>query len=469
MTDDGGRGSTGAVAAPGNDADHVGWIPVVGPGAPRQPAGDRPVSMRRVIVGVVAASLVVLGVVAFAGSVIARRIAERQGVHDAAVMTDLLATSTVQPQLTDAMLSDPAAAAASFRRISAAVIAEPVVRIKLWQPDGRILWSNDAALIGRRFTLDDEARQALRGAKVVAAVSDLTRPENVDERDQGRLLEVYRPVWTPAGEPLLFEAYFRYDAVSTRSTQLWHGFSGILLSSLLATLLLLTPIVWGLVNRTRRAQAQREALLQRAADVSLIERRRIGGALHDGLVQELVAASYRIAAQAEHAHQRGDTQAALALRDTATSVRSGIGGLRAMLVDLYPPHLRSAGLAAALRDVCATLVARGLRVDAEIEDEAVACLDEERQEAVFRVAQEALRNAERHARAAAVGLRLVCHDGFVRLEVSDDGIGMGHDAGRADSFGRRLMADQAERVGATLAVRTAAGAGTTVRMEVPVG
>jgi signal transduction histidine kinase len=57
----------------------------------------------------------------------------------------------------------------------------------------------------------------------------------------------------------------------------------------------------------------------------------------------------------------------------------------------------------------------------------------------------------------------------VRLEVSDDGIGMGHDAGRADSFGRRLMADQAERVGATLAVRTAAGAGTTVRMEVPVG
>jgi signal transduction histidine kinase len=58
----------------------------------------------------------------------------------------------------------------------------------------------------------------------------------------------------------------------------------------------------------------------------------------------------------------------------------------------------------------------------------------------------------------------------VRLEVEDDGVGMneGEPVGRADSFGRRLMADQAERVGAVLAVRTAPGAGTTVRMDVPV-
>ncbi len=447
------------------------WAVVVGPGAPSSAPGDAPVSMRRVVIGVVAASLVVLGLVAFVSSVLARRIAERQGVHDAAVMTDLLATSAVQPQLTDAVLTDPVASARAFRRIAADVVVDPVVRIKVWRADGRVLWSDDSSLIGRRFVLDDDARKALLDGKVVAAVSDLNRAENVDERTAGKLLEVYRPVWTPSGEPLLFEAYFRYDAVSERSTQLWHGFSGILLSSLLATLILLAPIVWGLVRRTRRAQAQREALLRRAADVSLIERRRIAGALHDGLVQELAAASFAVAAQAEQAERRGDASAAQALRDTATSVRSGIGGLRALLVDLYPPNLRSAGLTAALRDVSATLLARGLRVEISIDEAAVGRLSAEQQEAVFRVGQEALRNAERHARAGSVRLDLALRDAAVRLDVVDDGIGMDErePTGRADSFGRRLMADQAERIGATLAIRTSPGAGTAVRLEVPVG
>lgn len=451
-------------------ADELQWTTVVEPGVPSGAPGDAPVSMRRVIVSVAVAALLVLGIVAFAGSVIAKRIAERQGVHDAAVMTDLLATSAVQPRLTDAVLTNRKEAARAFSQIASAVVVDPVTRIKIWRPDGEVLWSDDQSLIGRRFILDEDAQKALEDAKVVAAVSDVDRPENVDERQAGKLLEVYRPVWTPGGEPLLFEAYFRYDAVSARGTQLWHGFVGILISSLLATLLLLTPIVWGLVRRTRRAQAQREALLQRAADVSLIERRRIAGALHDGLVQELAAASYVVAAQAEHAGRRGDPQAAEALRDTATSVRSGIGGLRALLVDLYPPNLRSAGLVSALRDVCSALVARGMHVDAAFDDAAVERLDAEQQEAVFRVGQEALRNAERHARASHVRLALSGNDNFVRLEIEDDGVGMDGAApnGREDSFGRRLMADQAERVGALLAVRTAPGVGTSVRMDVPV-
>jgi signal transduction histidine kinase len=456
-------------SAPATASADLSWTTVVEPGPRASAAGDVPVSMRRVVVAVAAAALVVLAAVAFAGSVIARHIAERQGVHDAAVMTDLLATSAVQPRLTDDLLTDPVAAQRAFESIAHDVVVDPVTRIKLWRADGRVLWSDDASLIGRRFTLDEDARHALVDGKVVAAVSDLGRPENVDERDAGKLLEVYRPVWTPSGEPLLFEAYYRYDAVSARSSQLWHGFSGVLLSSLLAMLLLLTPLVWSLVNRTRRAQAQRAALLQRAADVSLIERRRIAGALHDGLVQELAAASYVVAAQAEHAERRGDAAATRALRDTATSVRSGIGGLRALLVDLYPPNLRSAGLSAALRDVSTALSARGVHVTVDVDDDAVARLDEEQQEAAFRVGQEAMRNAERHARATSVRLRLVLLSGVVRLEVTDDGVGMDErgPAGRPDSFGRRLMADQAERVGATLAVRTGPGAGTTVRLDVP--
>jgi hypothetical protein len=91
-------------------ADDLPWTTVVEPGVPSGAPGDAPVSMRRVIVIVTVAALVVLGIVAFVGSVIAKRTAERQGVHDAAVMTDLLATSAVQPRLTDAVLTNRAAA-----------------------------------------------------------------------------------------------------------------------------------------------------------------------------------------------------------------------------------------------------------------------------------------------------------------------------------------------------------------------
>lgn len=444
------------------------WTVVVAAGRPKGSPLDRPVRLGRVVAAVVAASLVVLTVIAVLGSVVARRISEEQGVHDAAKTTDLLATSVVTPQLTDAMLADAAIARRVFAPFANALTSDPVLRVKIWTSSGRILWSDESRLDGRTFTLDDEAVKALTGARIVAAVSDLARPENVYERSADRLLEVYRPIWTPRGEPLLLEVYYRYDAVAERSTQLWHGFVGILISSLLGLLLLLTPIVWGLASRARRAQEQREILLRRATDVSLAERRRIAGALHDGLVQELAAASYSVSAHAQAAAARGDDGAAQALRDTATTVRSGIGGLRALLVDLYPPNLRAAGLAAALRDVAATVALRGVAVDFEVDPAAVDVLDDEQQEAVFRVGQECLRNAERHARPEHVRLALSLEDNLVRLDVEDDGVGMSlADATREDSFGRRLMADQAERVGASLAVRTAPGAGTAFRMEVP--
>jgi NarL family two-component system sensor histidine kinase LiaS len=110
-------------------------------------------------------------------------------------------------------------------------------------------------------------------------------------------------------------------------------------------------------------------------------------------------------------------------------------------------------------------------VDVRLEEEAVDRLDERQQEAVFRVGQEALRNAERHARASQVQLGLVLDGDVARLEVADDGVGMDPAAPgtRDDSFGRRLMADQAERIGAGLLVRSAPGAGTVVRLEVPIG
>ncbi|MEF3007239.1 hypothetical protein V3474_29295, partial [Pseudomonas aeruginosa] len=91
------------------------------------------------------------------------------------------------------------------------------------------------------FALDDAQREALASPSTRAAVSDLSEDENEFE-DAPRLLEVYRPVWTPSGQQLLFEVYYPYEPVAARSADLWRGFAGVTTSNLLLLVVLTAPI-----------------------------------------------------------------------------------------------------------------------------------------------------------------------------------------------------------------------------------
>jgi two-component system, NarL family, sensor kinase len=148
-------------------------------------------------------------------------------------------------------------------------------------------------------------------------------------------------------------------------------------------------------------------------------------------------------------------------------VRSSIGGLRSLLVDIYPPTLRSAGLPAALRDLVATLGGRGPVVGLEVDDAAVTGLLPEEQEAVFRIAQELLRNAVTHAAATQVWVALRRPDGDVELTVADDGTGFDPSRAAAEGhFGLRLVADLVRSLGAELRVDTADGTSWLLRVPV---
>jgi signal transduction histidine kinase len=419
--------------------------------------------------------------------VTARRAAEREAVNDALATTDVLATSVLEPALEDAILAaDPAAAAAAVARLDPVVrqrlLSPTIVRVKLWTPEGRIVYADDARLVGEVFPLGDEERDVLNHPSTEAEVTDLSQPENRFDRDLGgKLLEVYSPVWTPSGKLLLFETYSRYDAVTARTSQLWRGFGGITLSSLLLLLVAQAPLTWALVSRVRRAQADREAWLARAVSASEEERRRIAGTLHDGAVQELAASAFLVAGAADRARTSGDTDAAARLDIAADTVRSSIGGLRSLLVDIYPPSLRTAGLPAALRDLVAPMRSRDVEVRLDVPD--ALELPDATEALVFRVAQECLRNVTRHADASTVDVRLtpgVGVGGGVKawadgeplvLEVADDGTGFDAAAVLAEPpaghFGVRVMADVAASSGATLLVRSVPGAGTCWRLEVP--
>ena len=443
---------------------------VLSRGAPPA-ASVAPVRTWRVFLQVGAAAAVVLVLVAVLGLSASRRIAEQESVNDAARSTDLLADAVVQPALTDGVATgDPEALAALDAVVRDRVLGDAVVRVKLWDADGRIVYSDEPRLIGDAFGLGDDERAVLADPATQAEVSDLDEPENRFERDQGRLLEVYRPVWTPDGTVLLFETYSRYDVVTERAAAVWRGFAGITVTSLLLLLVLLLPVLWTLLDRLRRGQDQRERLLRSAVDASDAERRRIAATLHDGVVQELAASSFALAGAAERAERAGAADVAADVRAASGTVRTSIRGLRSLLVDIYPPSLRTAGLGTALADLAGGLAARGVRVTVDAPEDALAGVGVDAQQLVYRVAQETVRNAVAHAEADEVRVTLARSGGLLVLEVADDGAGF--DAAAAlenppeGHLGLRVLGDLAAAAGAELSVDSAPGAGTRWRLAV---
>ncbi len=412
----------------------------------------------------------VIVAVALVGVVAARKLAEAEAVNDAAKTADLLAEAIVQPALADGFVTgDPAAVAAVDAAVRAHVLGGPIVRVKIWTPEGTILYSDEPRLVGQTFPLGEDERDVFTDPITRADVSDLESPENVYERGGGPLLEVYRPVWTPSGSPLLFETYVRYDEVTARSAQLWRGFAGITLSSILFLVVLLLPVLWRLLDRLRRGQEQREALLRRALDASDQERRRIAGTLHDGVVQDLAGASYTVAGAAARAESAGQQQLATELGNAAATVRTGIGSLRSLLVDIYPQSLTTAGLRAAIEDLAATVRARGVLVGTDVPEP--SGLDADGERLVFRVARECLTNVTRHAAATGVDLALRAEGDEMVLEIADDGMGFDPKAALDNPpeghFGLRVLADTVRAAGAELALSTAPGMGTRWQLRVP--
>src|SRR5262249_59436480 len=156
----------------------------------------------------------------------------------------------------------------------------------------------DPRLIGARYHLGLEDLAEFRGSKAHAEVTNLSKPENRFERQFGRLLEVYLPIHTPSGLPLRYETYYRSSFISARGNRIFRHFVPAMLAALVLLALVQLPLAWWLARRVQRGQDERERLLRRAIEASDVERRRIARDLHDGVVQDLAAVSYSLAAAA---------------------------------------------------------------------------------------------------------------------------------------------------------------------------
>jgi signal transduction histidine kinase len=424
-------------------------------------------SVVRPLLWFAAAGLVVVLAIGFAASAIIRRNARHEAIRNAKEITLLAGRGIAEPAVSPAMLrGEPSAVARFDRAVGARVVRDPVVRAKLWTLDGHIAWSDEPRLIGRRFGLGDDERRAIRRKTVEAEVSNLDKPENRFERSSGKLLEVYLPIRAPDGTPLLFEDYLRYGSVTASESRLLRRFAPALIAALLLLWAAQLPLAWSLARRLRARQAEREVLLERALDASDTERRRIAQDVHDGLLQDLAGASLSLAATGERLEREGEPRAAAAVREGSGTMRKAIRQLRAVLVGISPQRLDRSGLPAVLDDLTSPLADRGVAVNIDLP--ADLDLPKRAEELLFRGAQEALRNTAKHAGASRVDVRVGREDGLAVLTVSDDGRGFDPAGQPNGHLGLRLLADLAADRGGEVSVESSAGAGTRVRVEVPI-
>jgi len=415
------------------------------------------------------AGLVAVVLVALAGGYVLSRLGTEEAIADAQTVTRVLARGVVEPALTDALANgDPAAVAALDRTVRERVLVDPVVRMKLWTAGGRIVYSDATELIGATYDLRPDELAALRTGVGAASLSDLSEEESRFERGQGDLLEVYLPVRTPGGEPLLMELYLRYDSVVSDGRRIFEAFLPVVIGALVLLAGLQLPLAVRLSRELRARTREREALLRRTINASEAERRRIVADLHDGIVQEMAALSFQLATTASGTTPPDRASASQALTSAAETIRRMIGELRTLMIEIHPPSLRAAGLAAALDGLVATLRARG--IDATTDVDPNLRLPEAIETLFFRVSQEGLRNIVAHADARETLVRVWVADGRAHLTIVDDGVGFQAETDGLETghLGLHVMRELTEDAGGVLEVESRPGAGTALRLAVAV-
>ena len=230
---------------------------------------------------------------------------------------------------------------------------------------------------------------------------------------------------------------------------------------------------WGRRELARAQQMADEAALridtgQLFSEVRALatveERRRLAREIHDGVAQEVAALGFVVDDLSAHTADPEVKSGLRGLRDELTRI---VSELRLSIFDLRSDVQPSAGLGAALTGYVRSVgTGSGLTVHLVL-DESPYRLPIEAETEILRVAQEAITNARKHARARNLWVTCRVDPPRAFLRVADDGRGMG--TPRTDSFGLDVMRERTARLGATLTIRQRVGGGTVVEVTLGQG
>lgn len=376
-------------------------------------------------------------------------------------------------------------------------LGQQIVVIKIWAPDGRVLYANNPVLVGRQFPVKPVLASAFAGF-VHAHISDLTDPENeLERRRWHQLLETYAPVRAAGtGQIIAVAEFYQTTDDLAQDLRLARLRSWLFVGSVTVLMFLLLA---GLVRRAsntivaqqtalREKVAQLAALLtqneklhervQRAAarTTALNERflGKIAADLHDGPGQGMALALMRMEPLADRCsaclapygeeHTVGDE-----FRTLHSALRCALDDLRAISKGLRLPEIEQLSLAeTAERAVRDYEGKAGLAVTLSVDDvpkEAPLPV----KITLFRLLQESLANGFRHANGSDQCVHLTRRDGQLLVEITDHGPGFDPRLEiAAGHLGLAGMRERVEILGGAFSVESAPGRGTVVRASLPV-
>jgi signal transduction histidine kinase len=426
-----------------------------------------------------------------------------EGVVDrTAATTALYVDSLVAPPLQDLAESD-ALTSESIDRLDwlfeDTPLGQEVVAFQVWDSTGQIVYGTVPSLVGQQFPVEDELARALAG-EVSAEIGE---PEGASELPpdipQDELIEIYSPIRSRSTGEVIAAAEFYYATddlagdVAAAQRRSWLVVGGVTL----IIYLLLATFIQRVSNTVRRQQRelsdqvvqltevarQNQELHERvrgaaARTAALNERflRRLSAELHDGPAQEISLALLRLdhlAALAGASEPNGSvkTETERELEVIQGSLRRSLKDVRATSSGLLLPHLSTLTVAQTLEHVvrghqrrtglAAEIVERDLPVQAPLATKI----------ALYRIVQEALNNAWRHAEGAVPTVTVTGFEDRLVIEVADPGPGFDPAVvqGSEAHLGLVSMRERAESLGGQFRVDSAPGRGTRAIATLPLG
>lgn len=374
-------------------------------------------------------------------------------------------------------------------------LGQRVVSFKIWSPDGRILYSKDAAMIGRIYPIGEGLSAALAG-NVHSEVSELSELENEPERRKWpRLIETYSPVHAEKlGTILAVAEFYQTTDELTRETRAAQLQSWLVVAG---TMLVMYLLIFGLVRRgSQTIDAQRRELggkvkelsalvaqneqlhdkVRRAAarTTELNERflRRISADLHDGPGQDLGVALMRLKSLADVCGNcplpAGRSSPADDFRAAHSALQSALADLRSISSGLQLPEIEMLGIdeiaARAVRDYERKTNAKvRLTTAGDCTNVSLPV-----RITLYRLLQESLANGFRHG--GGVGQRVDVSIVGGQLDVTVGDSGPGFDPRTVSTDGHVGLAGMRERVevlGGSFQLQSGPGRGTVIRVSLP--
>ncbi len=223
-------------------------------------------------------------------------------------------------------------------------------------------------------------------------------------------------------------------------------------------------------EQTRQLQTEgveRRRLEAEVAGAAEAEQERLGQELHDGLGQELTGIAMMLDVLKMNLTKAAPKQASEAQR-LGMMLRGSADKARQLAKGFYPVEIEKYGLLVALQELARRNQERfGMSCTVQAGEDAPAGLQDGRAIQLYRIAQEALHNAAKHAKAKNIFVSLTTQNGAWTLTVKDDGIGLPSDAQAANGMGLRIMRYRAHMIGGTLSVRNDKGGGVIVSCSTP--